>query len=178
MISSMGGSDFGSAMPIEPSIYDRIGFKESEIAFGVDPNQIFKWIGTRNDLMTRVMSDNPSWSEEKAETEVSKFMLDKEMVELFMKYQERMSDPQFKEAQEKAIRNRKISNVLGPIFIGVFIGSFVDTNIIQPKVQRGEMDPIDIGTVFSKLIHAASSAGAGGSDAVVVDSTISAVSDS
>lgn len=39
-------SDFGSAMPEEVSPYDRIGIKEEQLALGINPEDIVKYIGT------------------------------------------------------------------------------------------------------------------------------------
>ena len=39
-------SDFSSAMPEEVSPYDRIGIKEEQLALGINPEDIVKYIGT------------------------------------------------------------------------------------------------------------------------------------
>ena len=43
--STADESDFQSQLE-GPSIYDKLGFKEEELAIGVDPEEFLQWLGT------------------------------------------------------------------------------------------------------------------------------------
>merc|ERR1712157_218619 len=82
-------SDFPSALEKSPevSVYDKLGFSEEQIALGVDPDDVLEWLGTKDDLLTKFVGDNPQFDDERAETEVMKFMMDAEMVNKYIAFE-------------------------------------------------------------------------------------------
>ena len=79
--ASDGGSD------ARPTIYDRLGFSESAVAKGLDPSLVLTHLGTRDDLVAKFLKDNKKFDQERAEAEVDKFMMDREMVEKYIAWE-------------------------------------------------------------------------------------------
>lgn len=44
--SDFGSSDFGSAFPAEVSPLEALGIEEGDLALGLDPQEVLKYIGT------------------------------------------------------------------------------------------------------------------------------------
>lgn len=78
-------------------IYEQIGVERENLALGIKPEEFLKYIGTREDLITRTLKDIDSFDRKKAEMEVDKFLLDAEMVNLLIQFgKEVEKDPNFK----------------------------------------------------------------------------------
>lgn len=57
------------------SIYDKIGFSEENVALGIDPEEVYEYLGGREELITKFMSDVPKFDRDRATLEVDKFMM-------------------------------------------------------------------------------------------------------
>jgi trehalose-6-phosphate synthase len=69
------------------NVYDELGFKEEQIALGINPEEVLQWLGTREDIITQLIEDNGNKIDRtKAELEVDKLLLDYEVVSKFMAY--------------------------------------------------------------------------------------------
>lgn len=77
-------SDFASAMP---NIYEELGFKEDQIAMGLNPQDVLSFLGTREDIIAKFLADNDNkFNRTMAEQEVDKFLMDYEMVSKSIAY--------------------------------------------------------------------------------------------
>lgn len=69
--------------------YKTLGVEEGKLALGITPGEVLENIGTREDLITKFIVEIPRFSRDEAEKEVDKFLMDGEMLDLYIKYQER-----------------------------------------------------------------------------------------
>jgi len=67
----------------EEEIIARIGITQDELAVGVNAADFLKYAGTKEELIQRFKEDNPSFDDERATTEVTRFMMDAEMINSF-----------------------------------------------------------------------------------------------
>lgn len=73
--------------PSSLNIFEELGFKEEQIAIGVDPQEVLQWLGTREDLIAKLIQDNNNKIDRtKAEQEVDKLIGDYETVVRFINY--------------------------------------------------------------------------------------------
>lgn len=129
----------------ELSIYDRIGFEEDKIAIGIDENELLQWLGNREDLIKRFMEDNKGFDRERAETEVDKFVMDSEMVNAFIQYEKKKSDPKFlREQAEQTISDPGTWATYGLWIVGGAGFAYVKNVIVEPKYASGEWEEIHI----------------------------------
>jgi hypothetical protein len=71
------------------SIYDKIGFAKDNVAMGIDAEEVFDYLGGREELITKFQKDCPHFDTARASLEVDKFMMDAEMVNAVIAYQKR-----------------------------------------------------------------------------------------
>mmetsp|Transcript_27264 Transcript_27264/g.41025 ORF Transcript_27264/g.41025 Transcript_27264/m.41025 type:complete len:283 (+) Transcript_27264:52-900(+) len=88
-IESMAGSKTSDFESMSGTIYDKLGFKEDQIAIGIDPDAVLEYIGTRDDIIARFQKDNEGLDEERAAKEADKFMMDSEMVNMLIAYEDK-----------------------------------------------------------------------------------------
>ncbi len=69
------------------AIMKELGIEEGKLALGIKPSEIQKYIGTRAELIEKTLADVPKFDGATAETEVDKFLIDSEMVNLYIRYQ-------------------------------------------------------------------------------------------
>lgn len=130
---------------VQASAYERIGFPEDKVAIGLDPQEIFKWLGTRDDLIAKFEKDNPKFDKERAALEVDKFMMDGEMVMNFVRYEQRKAEPGYLKEQAEAQLNDPSTWVSYVAFLAGGAGFALLKNlIIEPKYQSGEWQEIKI----------------------------------
>ncbi len=136
------GNDFGSKIG---TVYDRLGFKEEEVAIGVDVNQVLQWLGNRDDIVAKFTSDNKGMEPERIEEEVNKFMLDAEMVNAFVAFEKRKADPRNLKAEAEA--NLSDPSTWGVYAVWIAGGAgfaYVKNVIVEPKYASGEWEEIHI----------------------------------
>lgn len=66
-----------------------LGVEEEKLALGIDADEVLQFIGTREDLVNKFTTDIPKFSPTEISTEVDKFLMDGEMLDLYIKYSER-----------------------------------------------------------------------------------------
>ena len=71
------------------SIYDKIGFAKDNVAMGIDAEEVFEYLGGRDELIVKFQKDCPHFDTARASLEVDKFMMDAEMVNAVIVYQKR-----------------------------------------------------------------------------------------
>lgn len=169
-------NDFGSKMP---TVYDRLGFEEEKIGLGINPSEVLQWLGNRDAIVAKFTDDNKGMDPERIQTEVDKFMMDREMVEAFIAYEKRKSDP--RNLREEAESNLTDPSTWGTYAIWITGGAgfaYVKNVIVEPKYQSGEWEPLHITLPGAeKFAQAAADAAAENVDAVssAVDAASSAV---
>merc|ERR1712176_241561 len=82
----------GTMDEIEIDYYEKFGLPEDKVAIGVNMTEVLNYLGTREDLISKAMDDIKSFDRKKAEDEIDKFMLDSEMVALFIEYKKRKEE--------------------------------------------------------------------------------------
>jgi len=142
--SCMRASSVAEEVPLvvttdEPSIYERIGVEEDEIGMGIDPEAVLEWIGTRDKLEAKILEDNPKFDKSRVVEEASKLYMDADVLNLMIKFNEKMSDPEYAKAyKEMKNANRKVAFTYAG-YIGFGVGfSYLNKNILQPKLDSGE----------------------------------------
>lgn len=68
---------------------------QEEIAKGVSPLRVLQHLGTKEDLIAKFLKDNKSFDDARAEEEVMKFMMDREMVESYINWEIKKKEPDF-----------------------------------------------------------------------------------
>ena len=69
-----------------------LGVEEEKLALGIDPDEVLEFIGTRDDLIAKFKEDIPKFSDAEVSAEVDKFLMDGEMLDLWIKYQQRIRE--------------------------------------------------------------------------------------
>jgi len=125
--------------------YDRVGFPKDKVAIGVDPVEVLQWLGTRDDLIERFLSDNSKFDQERAETEVDKFMMDAEMVGAFIKYEKKKSDPKYlRTVAEETLSDPGTWKIYAVWITGGAGFAIVKNKYVEPKFASGEWQEIKI----------------------------------
>jgi hypothetical protein len=158
------------------NIYELLGLQEGQLALGVKPEEVYQYIGTyvvdtyrycreessthvflflfkksREELVSKTLADIPALSREMAETEVDKFLMDCEMVNMYIQYgKEVEKDPNFVVPNND---NDTDSNswftprniVAGYLtYVGVTSGPQVARRYIAEQEVKGEWEPTNI----------------------------------
>lgn len=131
----------------------------------------------REDLVETFLRDNKSFTRERAEMEVDKFLMDGEMITVYINYKKNEGSMNLRE--EEAKTNPDPLTILLSIYAAWIGGGFVKKTYIDPKFESGEWEPIGIGGFFGKGADAAvdSISSAVDSAAPSVSSAIDTVSD-
>ncbi|KAL3939871.1 MAG: hypothetical protein SGBAC_005475 [Bacillariaceae sp.] len=118
----------------EEELIARIGITPEELAIGVNEADFLKYAGTKDELIARFKEDNPSFDDERATTEVTRFMMDAEMVNSFIRFQK--DPPDISEADEENLL--LTAGTYGAFLIGGGSIGYFRKNIYTPKVESGE----------------------------------------
>lgn len=142
-------NDFASAMPEEVDPHVTIGVDPDDLAIGINPSEFLEWIGTRNDLITKMESDFKKFNREKVEKEVDKFMLDAEGVNMYIRYLKDKEENPGKYAQqaledELSLSNPKTLATYGAWLVGGLSFGAIRKEFIDPKFESGEWKPLSI----------------------------------
>lgn len=86
---------------------------EERLALGIDPDEVLEFLGTREDLINKFQADIPKLSTDRtlAESEVDKFLVDGEMLDLFIKYSQRKREDPTWEPQYAPDDNSPIGKI-------------------------------------------------------------------
>jgi len=119
---------------------------------GIEPKDVLQWLGTREDMTAKVLKDNRSFDEDRAADEVTKLMMDAEMVNSFIAYEKKKADPNFiKEIRDETLSDpRVIAQYIAWIGGGVGFAYFRN-KVIEPKFASGEWQPIKIKLPFQDM---------------------------
>jgi hypothetical protein len=171
-----------SAMPVA-SAYDRIGVTKEELAIGVDATEFLQWIGSKQELADKFVRDNKGMTEERALSEVSKFMMDAEMVNAYIKFErDKVENPPDRKAEaEQTLSDPRTIATYAAWLIGGGSFGYIRKNIIEPKFASGEweeihiqlptppgfVEPQAVQSVASAIHHAMDGSGEGGLDNIM-----------
>lgn len=137
------GNDLGSE--IGKGVYGRLGIEEDEIAIGIDANEVFQWLGTRDDIIAKFMRDNKKMELEQADAEIKRFMMDAEMVNAFIAYEKKKADPNFvRDSVEEQFSDPSTLSTYAIWITGGIGAAYLKNRVIEPKFASGEWDEIRI----------------------------------
>ena len=98
----------------------------------------FLFWGSKEQLIERFKNDNKDFDDERATTEVTRFLMDAEMVNLYINYQKNPPDLNL-DLEQKLDDPKTLLSYLSLFVVGGSIG-YVNKNFIQPKMESGEFD--------------------------------------
>lgn len=88
-----------SAVAVDPDlvdVYEQLGIEQGKLALGVKSSEVMQYIGTREDLITKTLADIPAFDRSQAEAEIDKFLMDAEMMNMYIQYGKEVErDPNF-----------------------------------------------------------------------------------
>merc|ERR1711862_913792 len=137
------------------TVYDKLGFSEDEIAIGVDPEEVLEWLGTKEQLTAKFLKDNPQFDDERVSTEISRFMLDAEMVDKYIQFERRKKDPlAIRQEAEESLSDPSVWGTYAAWIIGGIGFALVKNLYIEPKYASGEWEEIrvTIPNLFNKVL--------------------------
>ncbi|KAL7494776.1 hypothetical protein ACHAWT_003349 [Skeletonema menzelii] len=135
-----------------------LGVEEEKLALGIDADEVLQFLGTREDLVTKFQEDLPNLSSADLQAEVDKFLMDGEMLDMYIKYNQRKAeDPDWEPmyAPENNSPLRKVVDFVSQYGFYLVLGVLAK-DIIDGYIKKG------------------SDAGAGGE---AVDTLVSSVPD-
>ena len=99
----------------------------------------FGMVIRRADLEAKILEDNPSFEKSRVSEEASKLYKDAEVLNLMIKFNERMSDPEYRKAYEdmKNANRNVLFTYAGWLGTGLTL-SYLNKNYVQPKLESGE----------------------------------------
>eukprot|EP00571_Detonula_confervacea_P011584 CAMPEP_0172306982 /NCGR_PEP_ID=MMETSP1058-20130122/7932_1 /TAXON_ID=83371 /ORGANISM="Detonula confervacea, Strain CCMP 353" /LENGTH=200 /DNA_ID=CAMNT_0013019037 /DNA_START=151 /DNA_END=753 /DNA_ORIENTATION=+ len=113
-----------------------LGVEEEKLALGIDVDEILEFIGTRDDLVEKFQTDIPKFSPSEIETEVDKFLMDGEQLDLYIKYSQRKrEDPNWE--PQYAPERTPVQKVVG--FVSEY-GIYVIFGILFKDTVTNYMD--------------------------------------
>ncbi|EED87044.1 predicted protein [Thalassiosira pseudonana CCMP1335] len=112
--------------------FNVLGVEEEKLAMGIEPEEVLEFIGTKQDLLNKFQQDIPKFSPTQVEIEVNKFLMDGEMLDLYIKYAQRKAEdpswePQYAEEDKSpvAVFIRLVSENAIWIAAGILLKDFV-----------------------------------------------------
>eukprot|EP00980_Cylindrotheca_fusiformis_P023820 scaffold11032_cov122-Cylindrotheca_fusiformis.AAC.21 len=159
-------TDIDTDIP-EEEVIAKIGVTKDELAIGINARDFLKYAGTKEELIQKFKEDNPSFDDARAAMEVSRFMMDAEIVNAYLRYKENPPDPSLMEQSldDPATLSSYALFLAGGIGIGYF-----RKNIYQPKVDSGEWQAIHF--PWENTNEAANSVAQSAGDAIDAVSTV------
>mmetsp|Transcript_498 Transcript_498/g.810 ORF Transcript_498/g.810 Transcript_498/m.810 type:complete len:204 (+) Transcript_498:19-630(+) len=116
-----------------------LGVEEEKLALGIDADEVLQFLGTREDLVSKFQTDIPTLSPTDLQTEVDKFLMDGEMLDIFIKYNQRKAeDPDWEPlyAPENNSPFRKAVDFVSQYGFYVVLGVLAK-DIIDGYIQKG-----------------------------------------
>jgi hypothetical protein len=103
----------------------------------------------REDLVEKILRDNNKFARERAEMEADKFLMDAEMLSLYINYEKNKDSVDLREEEGKnPLQSFSIFGIYAAWLVGGFAFSYIKKTFIQPKIDSGEWEPIDFGGGF------------------------------
>eukprot|EP00565_Helicotheca_tamesis_P009104 CAMPEP_0185728630 /NCGR_PEP_ID=MMETSP1171-20130828/3963_1 /TAXON_ID=374046 /ORGANISM="Helicotheca tamensis, Strain CCMP826" /LENGTH=254 /DNA_ID=CAMNT_0028397357 /DNA_START=64 /DNA_END=828 /DNA_ORIENTATION=- len=149
----------GSSTSSDKSIYEKIGFKEDDIAMGLDPEEILEFMGNRDDIVKKFKEDNKSFDDARVELEVNKFMMDYENCMRWITYGKKIkyeaAKPKIEEPPTPSgadLKQQAADNFADPSVFATYaawIGggagfALFKNQIAEPKFASGEWSDIHL----------------------------------
>mmetsp|Transcript_7606 Transcript_7606/g.8363 ORF Transcript_7606/g.8363 Transcript_7606/m.8363 type:complete len:197 (-) Transcript_7606:83-673(-) len=127
-------------------VYTRFGASKDEIAIDFDISDLLQWVGTKEDITERVMKDNKEFKREFAEKEVSKLLLDSEVLGRLVFYEKNKEEiiRRRKQAEEESLSNPTTLATYATWLIGGASLPLIRKTFIDPKFESGEWSNIEI----------------------------------
>lgn len=95
------------------------------------------------------MRDNKSFTQERAELEVDKFLMDAEMMSAYINYEKKKASGSLRQEADANQSNPSFWSTYGVWFIGFFAFNYFRKLYIDPKFTSGEWEGIHINLPFS-----------------------------
>jgi hypothetical protein len=121
---------------------------ENQLALGIDVDDVLEYIGTKSDILTKFSTDLPHLATAtNIEQEVNKFLLDGEMLDVMIKYEQRKRtdpswDPSSQYSSSKGGNESPINTVIN--FVAQY-GVYVVGAILVKDVVEGIMNKYNAG---------------------------------
>ena len=121
---------------------------ENQLALGIDVDDVLEYIGTKSDILTKFSTDLPHLATTNIEQEVNKFLLDGEMLDVMIKYEQRKrEDPSWDPSSQyysssKGNNESPINTVIN--FVAQY-GVYVVGAILVKDVVEGIMNKYNVG---------------------------------
>jgi len=139
-------NDFGSAMQM--TAYDRFGAPAEKVALGIDINEVLQWLGTKEEIISKLLRDNKGFSRQRAEEEVNKFLLDAEMITAYIRFEKTKEGRDLRAEAEQEMSSPKTLATYAAWIVGGAGFGYVRKTIIEPKYASGEWEEIHISLPF------------------------------
>jgi len=88
-VAVVDGDSSATVTSDDDDIYEKIGFAKDNVALGIDANEVYEYLGGREELIAKFQKDCPHFDTARASLEVDKFLMDAEMVNAVIAYQKR-----------------------------------------------------------------------------------------
>jgi hypothetical protein len=118
-------------------------------------NISFRFAYRREDLVETFLQDNKSFTRERAEMEVDKFLMDGEMITVYMNYKKNEGSMSVREEEEANANTVDPVTIVLLAYAAWFGGGYAKKMFVDPKIESGEWEPIDFGGFFEKGADAA-----------------------
>ena len=100
---------------------------------------------SKDELITKFVKDNPQFDDDRATTEVTKFMLDAEMVNKYIAFERRKTDPVLlRQEAEQTLSDPTVWGTYAAWIIGGAGFAVVKNLYIEPKYASGEWTDLHI----------------------------------
>ena len=145
----MGGQDWvkvGSRLQTKLNpIYLSVNLHTHVSIVGLSPLRVMEHLGTKDDIVAKFLKDNKKFDEARAEEEVMKFMLDREMVEKYIDWEVKKKEPDFqRNARQENFSDPKVVGLYAAWLIGGAGIAYFKNVIAAPKYASGEWETIHI----------------------------------
>ena len=67
--------DSSATVTSDDDIYEKIGFAKDNVALGIDANEVYEYLGGREELIAKFQKDCPHFDTARASLEVDKFLM-------------------------------------------------------------------------------------------------------
>lgn len=136
-----------------------LGVEEEKLALGIDPDEVLQFIGTREDLMNRIQTDIPKFSPAETSLEVDKFLMDGEMLDTFIKYNQRKAEDPDWEPEYAEQDNSPVTAVVnfvsqyGIFVVGGILIKDIVTNFMDKNGGGGEGAEVLVSSALDGVHH-------------------------
>jgi len=135
-----------------------LGVEEEKLALGIDPDEVLEFVGTRDDLVAKFSADIPKFSPSEVEAEVDKFLMDGEMLDVFIKYNQRKAEdpdwePIYAPEPSPFVKAVNFASQYAIWFVGAFLLKDVVSNYLNKDGGGGEAAETLVSSVADGVHH-------------------------